>query len=352
MGEILGIGLSHYPGLVAIDQNMNFALKKTLQDPGLREEARNPENWPPEMQQEWSDDGGTKAATAHRKTLIDEFRMLRKEIDDFKPDFLLIWGDDQYENFKEDVIPPFCLFAYDEHEARPFVHQNRGPNAWGETADTVFNYKGHRMGAKYIASNLLEQGFDVAYAYKPLHDDLGHAFLNVALFLDYDRQGFPHPIVPFQVNSYGRRVIFQKAGVPDLTKSNNATEGDLDPPSPAPWRCFDLGVATAKALKNSPWRVAVIASGSWSHAFLTKQTDYIRPSLEHDRGLFKALQDGDWERWRNTPLSEIEEHGDQEVLNWMCLTGAMSELGRKPDYTNWIESYIFNSPKAFAIFRP
>ncbi len=31
----------------------------------------------------------------------------RAAIDEFKPDFVVIWGDDQYENFKEDIVPPF-----------------------------------------------------------------------------------------------------------------------------------------------------------------------------------------------------------------------------------------------------
>lgn len=351
MGEILGIGLSHYPGLVAKDENMNFALKRTLRDPGLPEAARNPDNWPEPMRQEWGTDQGTSAAARHREALVAEFRKARRAIDEFRPDFIVIWGDDQYENFKEDIIPAFCVLAYEEHRVRPWDHDTTGRvNVWDEPADKEFRYKGHQMGGKYLASRLLEEGFDVAYAYKPLHHGLGHAFLNIALFLDYDRQGFDYPIVPFQVNCYGRRVIFQRAGIPDLTKQ--PTEGDLDPPSPMPWRCFELGAATARVLQRSPWRVALVASGSWSHAFLTAKNNFIYPALDHDRELYEALRVGNWERWRNTPLSEIEENGDQEVLNWMCLVGAMAELGRKPDYSTFIESWIFNSPKCFAIFNP
>ena len=37
--------------------------------------------------------------------MIDEFRKIRRELDAFKPDFVLIWGDDQYENFREDCVP-------------------------------------------------------------------------------------------------------------------------------------------------------------------------------------------------------------------------------------------------------
>ena len=36
----------------------------------------------------------------------------------------------------------------------------------------------------------------------------------------------------------------------------------------------------------------------------------------------------------------------------MCLVGAMAELGRRPDETDFIQSYIFNSNKVFAFFKP
>ena len=41
-------------------------------------------------------------------------------------------------------------------------------------------------------------------------------------------------------------------------------------------------------------------------------------------------------------LGTGEESGQQELLNWMCLTGAMAELGRKPTETAWVETHIFN----------
>lgn len=49
MGEILGIGVTHFPGLAARDENMAGTLKRILQDPGLPEQYRHPENWPEGM---------------------------------------------------------------------------------------------------------------------------------------------------------------------------------------------------------------------------------------------------------------------------------------------------------------
>ena len=129
-------------------------------------------------------------------------------------------------------------------------------------------------------------------------------------------------------------------------------EERLDPPSPAPWRCFDLGRATARLLAASPWRVAVIASSSWSHAFLTPKHHLLYPDVASDRAMYETLRAGDYHAWRQTPLAQMEDCGQQEMLNWMCLAGAMAELGRRPNESDFIQSYIFNSNKVFAVFNP
>ncbi len=354
MAEILGLGLSHYPPLNGQDARMVGALRAVLKDPGLPEQYRTPAGWPEGMRREWGDDEGVSAAGVHRDKLVTEFRKLRAELDAFKPDWVLIWGDDQYENFREDIIPPFCTLAYETMDVQPFVAKQMalfGDNVWGEPRDKSFRIPGDPAAGKALASGLLEEGFDMAYAYKPLHlDGLPHPFINTCLFLDYDRKGWNYPIVNMQVNCYGRLVISQKGGIPDL--KNMPTAEQLDPPAPQPWRCFDLGRAVARVLQRMPGRVAVIASSSWSHGFLTNKHYCLYPDSDADMLLFKALERGDWDTWRKYPLSAIEESGQQEVLNWHCLIGAMAELGRQPSYTSLVQTWIMNSSKAFAVFPP
>jgi hypothetical protein len=349
MGAILGLGVTHYPPLATRDENMARILRRVLQDPDLPERFRTPAGWPEAMRRDWGTDEGLAAARQHRAALVAKFRETRRRLDAFGPDLVVIWGDDQYENFKEDVIPPFCVLAYEAIEHRPWS-ETSSPNVWDEPKDTTFVYKGHRAAAKALASGLLGEGFDVSYAYRPLHHPLGHAFMNTLLFLDYDRQGFPYPVVPFSVNCYGRRVISQYGGASTLAAMS--VEERLDPPSPAPWRCFDLGAATARLMTASPWRVALIASSSWSHAFLTPKLHLLYPDIAGDRALYEQLRTGDYQAWRKTPLAAMEDSGQQEVLNWMCLAGAMAELGRRPQATEFIESYLFNSNKVFAVFEP
>jgi hypothetical protein len=349
MGAILGLGVTHVPLLAGRDEDMARILRRVLKDPDLPDAYRTPEGWPAPMRHEWGEDEGLTAARRHREALLKSFRKARRTLDEFAPDVVIIWGDDQYENFKEDIIPPFCVMAYESIEHRPWA-EARWTNVWNEPKDTVFAYKGHRAAAKRLTTGLLEEGFDLSYAYQPLHHPLGHAFMNTLLFLDYDRVGFPYSVIPFQVNCYGRRVIAQRANFTSLGAQPMPEQ--LDPPSPAPARCFDLGRACARVAAASPWRVALIASSSWSHAFLTPKHHLLYPDVEADRAMYEWLRAGHYQAWRDTPLAAIENSGQQEMLNWMCLAGAMAELGRRPAETEFVETYLFNSSKCFALFPP
>ena len=354
MGDILGLGMTHYPPLAGRDENMTGIIRWTLQDPDIPAELKLPANWPPQMREEFGTDNGKAAAAIHRTRLVDGLDTVRDALDEFQPDFTVIWGDDQYENFKEDVIPPFCILGYDDMQTRPWSMRAPGMpganNIWGEPEDHVLTIKGHRAGAKALASGLLEEGFDVCYSYKPLHvESMGHAFLNSLSYLDYHRRGFDHRVVCFAINCYGSRVIALKGGMGRFADMPKAE--DLDPPAPSPQRCFDLGAATARVLLQSPYCVALIASSSWSHAFLHDKAWRLYPDIESDRSLYAALRDGDFGKWRNTPLAAVEDAGQQEMLNWFCLAGAMAELNRKPTWSDYIESHAFNSNKCFAVFK-
>ncbi len=348
MSEILGVGITHYPGLIPRLARPG-SLRNLLQDPGLPERYRTPDGWPGSMRREWAGDEGAAFAERHRQAVKAEILKARAALDAFGPDFVVVWGDDQHENFHDDVIPGFCVLAYDAVEVQPWARPGAPPNVWGEAADTTFRIRGHREGAKYLTSRLIEQHFDMAYSYRPLHAPLGHAFTNSMLYLDWDRRGFDYPMVPFSVNCYGRRVIATRGYMESLAKP--VAEADFDPPSPSPARCFDLGAACVRALRESPWRVALVASASWSHAFLTRKHWYLYPDTPADRILFDALVRGDYAAWRATSLAQVEDSGQHELLNWFCLAGAMAELGRAPDRAVFIESSIMNSNKVVALFR-
>jgi hypothetical protein len=300
------------------------------------------------MRVEWGEDEGASHARIHRDAIVAQLRAARRALDEFAPDIVVIWGDDQYENFHDDIVPAFCVMAYDHMQFQPWLKQG-SENYWGEPKEQTFVARGHRIAAKHLATELLGQAFDVAYAYRPLHAPLGHAFRNSVLYLDWDRTGLNYPIVPVSINCYGRRLVVQKGYLADLL--DPPTSDRLDPPSPSPSRCFDFGAACARAFADTPWRVALVASSSWSHAFLTEKHHYLYPDHDADRELYQALIEGDYGTWRNRSLAQIEASGQQELLNWFCLIGAMAELDQRTVDATYFESSIMNSNKVIATFR-
>ena len=82
------------------------------------------------MRAEWGTDQGKSAAIRHRAKLVTWLDKTRAALDAFKPDFVLIWGDDQYENFKEDIVPGYCIAAYDH-----FAFKSPPDNVWGKVEE-------------------------------------------------------------------------------------------------------------------------------------------------------------------------------------------------------------------------
>src|SRR3974390_1637502 len=169
VAEILGLGVTHSPPMLGIDENMARITERVMRSDRTPVALRNPSGWPTAMQHEWAEHQAGRAAPAHRQRLVAGFRAVRKALDEFNPDFVLIWGDDQYENFREDGVAPFCVFALDAIESQPY-HRTGAANAWGEPADTVVRHPGHRAGSRYLARSLIEQGFDISYAYTMRHE--------------------------------------------------------------------------------------------------------------------------------------------------------------------------------------
>src|SRR5437763_665731 len=93
-----------------------------------------------------------------------------------------------------------------------------------------------------------------------------------------------------------------------------------------PHRCMQVGAAAARVMANSPWRVAFVASSSWSHSFLTEKNFQLWPDVEADRRLYDALESGDYAAWHRYTTDQIEDSGQHEVLNWFCLLGQGSRM--------------------------
>ena len=50
LGQVLGLGSSHYPGFIYDDSEMSMRVKQTITSPKVPEHLKDPANWPAPMQ--------------------------------------------------------------------------------------------------------------------------------------------------------------------------------------------------------------------------------------------------------------------------------------------------------------
>jgi hypothetical protein len=70
-----------------------------------------------------------------------------------------------------------------------------------------------------------------------------------------------------------------------------------------------------------------------------------------DRARFEELRDGRLALWKDLRTADLERAGQQEMLNWVCLAGAMDALGRRPVWAEMVETYVLAANKVFAVFE-
>ena len=356
MADILGLGMSHFGGFMFTDKDMAARAKARLEAGTLPPSLDHPSKWPEAMQAEWGEDAGASFAAKHRDAYFTALDRIREALDAFAPDVVVIFGDDQYECFKEDLIPPYCVLLSGQFKILPYQRARAiggdTPNIWDEPKDTVFIHKGSPNIAAELVTGLMDEGFDPAYSYRPPHQEhLGHAFANTLVYLDHRRAGFDVPVIPFAINAYGGELIRMRGGLEN--EGGTSEEGvPPTPPAPSPARCFDLGRVVARVLAASPWRVALIATGDWSHGFLTEKNHFFYPDTDSDRVRFAEFSAGDYVPWRELSLETLSNAGQHELVNWLPMVGAMHELRQKPSYSELIESALMATNKCVAIIPP
>src|SRR5262249_36295174 len=90
MGEILGLGVTNYPPLIGVDENMAGILMSTLKSERVPAAAKDPASWPEPMRKEFEANRNAGAAAEHRRRHREAFRHVRQALDQFRPDFVLV----------------------------------------------------------------------------------------------------------------------------------------------------------------------------------------------------------------------------------------------------------------------
>ena len=319
MSEVLGLGCSHAP----------MILNPAEQWPEIRRRiyggVPNYEA-PPKMVEELGVDNGASRDKVNQQKIVDAFAVLREKLTAWKPDLVIVVGDDQVENFKRENLPTFCLYTGNEVDGYPFHRPGGKINIWNEPQDKKYSFKSPGDFSKDMVNFLIREGFDMSSATELKGWDYGlpHAHINPLMFLNQDGA---IPVLPLFVNCYGEEA------------------GDGYPPRPTAKRCYELGQAIGKFLEGRDERVAIVASSSWSHSFLTHRYNLCKFDEDFDRRTLGWLKEGKGSNVAQFTPEEIQLSGDHEFLNWIITLGV---VGDKP--AEIVETLDDQSQVSFKVF--
>jgi hypothetical protein len=213
-------------------------------------------------------DSAEENAAKHARCMR-AFEILRARLRDARPDVVLIFGDDQLEQFDFGNMPAFCVFVGDSisgFRISPFfgLPTGRERPRRPKTAEHWVTLKGHPALGRRLVTELVARGFDVAFSAGGNDHGIGHAFTRP---LESLVPGAEIPVVPIYVNCYYG-------------------------PQPTARRCYELGRAVREIVEAwaSSARVAVIGSGGLWHTPMEPNA-YIDEAF--DRQILHALARGD-----------------------------------------------------------
>src|SRR5439155_17656681 len=78
MGQILGLGVTHFPPLSGTDENLGRILKRALDGTPVAQRMRDEMRRTAAMRQKYGADAGVTAARHHREALLTGFRNARR----------------------------------------------------------------------------------------------------------------------------------------------------------------------------------------------------------------------------------------------------------------------------------
>jgi hypothetical protein len=303
---VLGIGTSHSPQLSVRASEWQVLREKDEHDPrldyqGLLKRAKS------DIQTELTPEKFRRRDEACQKAI----KTLGDALQGANVDVVVVFGDDQHEQFQDDNMPTFAIY---HGKSLPVVtHTGRNPATWKQAeergwAETEPEYEAGQSLAEHLVRSLVNDEFDIARCNQLRKEiGVGHAFS----FL-YRRilPGGKLPMVPVMVNTY------------------------YPPNQPTPKRCYAFGQSVRRGIEswNSDKRVAVMASGGLSHVVIDEEIDQMT---------IAGLRNKDPQILWRLPRERLRG-GTSEILNWVALAGVVDSM--ELQYLEYVTTY--RSPAA------
>lgn len=279
----------------------------------------------------------------HYRRCLDALAILRSQVEAARPDVLIVFGDDQGEQFSLSNFPALGVFLGEDFEGyRTLAAPAPVPGAERvlrpKTPDNWVRVQGHPTLARQVTSRLIERGFDVAFSLSLNNPEegMGHAFLRPLFFVD---PSYQIPVIPIFVNCYY-------------------------PPQPTGRRCLELGRTLRQILEEIPDQLSVGIVGSGGLWHTPGQPDAYLDE-EFDRVILDGVRTGDAERMatyfdarapsrdllsRDTGMNGGLGSGTGEVRNWIAAAGTVE--GTPGTVVDHVLAYASPIGIGFAYWRP
>lgn len=251
------------------------------------------------------------------------FTTLEETLVSYRPDAVILVGDDQNEVFSKAIEPQMAVFLGDEVSGTTSLRLLDEP-----LTENHIKLRCRADLAAHLIEGLVQGGFDVCPMYelqamsRP-EGGLGHAFTRPSRALKLDEHDIP--VVPFFLNAY-------------------------HPPLPTAQRCYELGLAIRDLLEERPERVAILGSGGLSHDPLGPRAGWIDEEL--DRWILATIEAGrSRELTRLYTLGSDTFHGGTgEVRSWIVVAAAFE--GTRGTVVDYLPAYHAVTGLGFAYWSP
>jgi aromatic ring-opening dioxygenase catalytic subunit (LigB family) len=241
-----------------------------------------------------------QACDRFQNTIGRGLERLKASLPEHRPTALIVIGDDQDENYREDNLPQFSVYLGDRLTA---VDRERG---------VTHEYACASKLAQDLFTCCVESGVDMASsAHFPEDRLISHAHAQVLTFLESQV-----PVIPVFVNA-------------------------IHVPAPPPARCYEVGQVLRKAIEALPAgeRVVVYASGGLSHFTAGYPwAHYQGPESvgsiceDFDLRLVDSMRQGRGSDLAKLSSKDLIDYGEIELRQWIVLQGV---LGDQPP--EWLE---------------
>ena len=246
----------------------------------------------------------------------------------YDPELLIIVGGDQSEMFDDSNVPNIMIYT--------------GETAWGHTNEGLLPEK------PPSDEDIVRLKIDVETSRELLHRLVIEEDFDVAFSTEQRGMGYR--------GDFGLPHAFMLP-IPDLKLAKNLPvvliyENTYDAPSLPASRCYQLGQALSRLLRDDPRRTVIFGSGGLSHDPDGARAGWVDEEL--DRWFLKQIATGNGKATEALYKfdSATMRGGTGEIRAWITVAGAMEEVGQRAEVLDYIPANHALTGLGFAYWVP